>query len=92
MVAQVGNRLPGALVRQSGSCVSGWRGSVFVCTGFLVPIKDPEAVAERLITLIEDPKLREEMGKYGRSKFLKNFTINNSHRELRDAFYEIMED
>ena len=31
-------------------------------TGFTVPVDDPQALAERLATLINDPKLRKQMG------------------------------
>lgn len=32
-------------------------------TGFMVPIKQPKALGEKLLVLAEDPKLREKMGK-----------------------------
>ncbi len=41
-------------------------------TGFLVPPKDPEALAQALQKLIDGPELRKKMGRAGREKALKN--------------------
>lgn len=42
--------------------------------GYMVPVKDPKALAEACIKLIEiDPLEREKMGRYGRHKALKEF-------------------
>jgi asparagine synthase (glutamine-hydrolysing) len=44
-------------------------------TGFLVPVRDASAVADRLATLIEDPDLRAAMGERARERFLERFTL-----------------
>ena len=44
--------------------------------GFLVPVKDPFALAERMIRLIEDPALMEKMGKASRLKAEKEFSLS----------------
>ncbi|HOP55944.1 MAG TPA: glycosyltransferase family 4 protein [bacterium] len=42
--------------------------------GFLVPVKNPEALADAMIKMIEmTEEEREEMGKYGRNKVLREF-------------------
>ena len=41
--------------------------------GYLVPIKDPQALAEAMIKMIEDPELRLAMGKNSRKKVLEEF-------------------
>jgi glycosyltransferase involved in cell wall biosynthesis len=42
--------------------------------GFMVPLKNPQALAEALIRLIEDPGLRRRMGECGRKMVLESFT------------------
>ena len=67
-----------------------WRGipSVVqdgVC-GFLVPVKDPVALAARLEQLIRDPELRRMMGQEGRKRYLENFTIERFHDRMKAVF------
>lgn len=45
--------------------------------GFLVPIKDSEALAEKLRILIEDKDLRVKMGMASRKKAEKEFSLEN---------------
>ncbi len=45
--------------------------------GFLIPIKDSNALAEKLRILIEDKSLRERMGEASRTKAEKYFSIEN---------------
>tara|TARA_B100001059_G_C17766841_1_gene546119 strand:- start:82 stop:1257 length:1176 start_codon:yes stop_codon:yes gene_type:complete len=44
-------------------------------TGFLVPAKSPNALADKIQTLIENPDLRKQMGGAGRALAEKNFAI-----------------
>jgi glycosyltransferase involved in cell wall biosynthesis len=41
--------------------------------GYLVPARDPDALAEAIETLLNDPKLCEQMGRAGREKMLREF-------------------
>ena len=43
--------------------------------GYLVPQKNAAVLAERLLTLIQDPALRNQMGIAGRQKFEMEFTV-----------------
>jgi glycosyltransferase involved in cell wall biosynthesis len=43
--------------------------------GMLVPVRDAEALADALRTLIEDPELRHRLGQAGREIVRKEFTI-----------------
>jgi glycosyltransferase involved in cell wall biosynthesis len=43
-------------------------------TGFLVPQKDAQALAGKLELLIQNKKLREDMGRKGRLRYEQNFT------------------
>lgn len=45
--------------------------------GYLIPIKDSDALAEKLSTLIDNKELREEMGKNSRILAEKDFSIDN---------------
>jgi glycosyltransferase involved in cell wall biosynthesis len=42
-------------------------------TGFLVPAKDADALAEKIILLAKDPALRQRLGTEGRNFVLKNY-------------------
>ena len=44
-------------------------------TGFLVPAKSPNVLADKIQTLIENPDLRKQMGGAGRALAEKNFAI-----------------
>ena len=55
-------------------------------TGFLVPPRDPDALAEALQKLIADPELRRRMGQAGREKALKEFTLDRMLRETERVY------
>lgn len=52
-------------------------------TGFLVPQKNPEAVAAAIAKLLEHPALATEFGKRARARAVEMFSIENSVAELR---------
>lgn len=58
-------------------------------TGFLVPQKNVEALAEKLELLINDSGLRQKMGEAGFSKFEKEYTIEIFENRLKDILSEI---
>lgn len=62
-----------------------WRGIPSVVTdgrnGFLVPVRRPRAVADRLLAL-RDPELRRTMGLEGRRIFEQDFTLKAFHRNM----------
>lgn len=51
-------------------------------TGFLVPQRDPAALAEKLTVLLEDPKLRERMGEAGRQRYEEHFTAEKFEERM----------
>lgn len=55
--------------------------------GFVVPVRDVEAMAEALVTLARDPELRCRMGSAARQRVLEEFTLERQTREWR-ALYE----
>jgi len=58
-------------------------------TGFLVEIKDAEALSERLARLLDDKNLRVEMGRKGRERYLANFTTDIYLQRNREVFLEV---
>lgn len=65
-----------------------WRGIPSVVedgvNGYLVPVKDANAVAEKLLILSREPELRRRMGEAGRRIFEERFTLEAFHRRMED--------
>ncbi len=59
-------------------------------TGYLVPPRDPEALANAIDFLLDNPKLRKDMGKAARARVLKKFTWENAAREMVDVYGEVI--
>lgn len=51
-------------------------------TGYIVPKNDPNELAGKLVSLINDPTLRQSMGLAGRKRFEENFTINQFEERM----------
>src|SRR5207249_3759840 len=59
-------------------------------TGFLVPVGDAAAVADRLATLIQQPGLRSTMGEKGRKRFLERFTLDRFDACIGSIFERVL--
>jgi glycosyltransferase involved in cell wall biosynthesis len=72
-----------------------WRGIPSVVedgrNGFLVPVKDAEAVADRLRLLAADAELRARMGREGRRIFEEKFTLEAFHRSMEKELASVFE-
>jgi glycosyltransferase involved in cell wall biosynthesis len=44
-------------------------------TGFIVPRRDPAALAQAILTLLEKPDLAKEMGEKGRKRVTEHFSL-----------------
>ncbi|HYX21601.1 MAG TPA: glycosyltransferase family 4 protein, partial [Thermoanaerobaculia bacterium] len=44
--------------------------------GFVVPLRDPKAMADAVATLARDPALRARMGRAGRARIARDFTLD----------------
>lgn len=58
-------------------------------TGFLVPPKSPEVLAEKLLKVLEDPNLAKEMGQAGRKTVKGQFSIQtmaSKYHKLYSSF------
>ena len=60
-------------------------------TGYLVPQKNVEALAEKLEVLIKNPDQRQQMGLAGRQKYEKEFTLNAFELRLRNILQEVLD-
>lgn len=58
-------------------------------TGFTVPVDEPEALAQRLTELIEDPYLRERMGQEAAS-FAGNYAWERIARRIVEEVYQTL--
>ena len=58
--------------------------------GFLCPVGDVEAFAEKINLLADSPKLRRKMGEYNRSKVEKMFTVQRMVSEYKDLFEQVL--
>lgn len=55
-------------------------------TGFIVPRRDPQALAEKLSRLAQDPRLRQRMGQSGRERVTSQFALVDQINRF-DQFY-----
>jgi glycosyltransferase involved in cell wall biosynthesis len=58
-------------------------------TGFLVPPRDPDALAARLEVLRADPARAKAMGEAGRARANAYFTWRGIARELEDVYLQV---
>jgi glycosyltransferase involved in cell wall biosynthesis len=58
--------------------------------GFLCPVGDVKAFAEKINLLAESRDLRREMGEYNRTKVEKMFTLEKIAREYQELFEEVL--
>jgi glycosyltransferase involved in cell wall biosynthesis len=72
-----------------------WRGIPVMVeegrTGFMVPIQDPPAVAEKLALLVNDPQRRREMGAAARRYYEQHFTLGMFQRNMEQAVASVVE-
>jgi glycosyltransferase involved in cell wall biosynthesis len=59
-------------------------------TGFLVPQRDAEIMAEKLEVLVMQPALRQQMGSAGRQKFESEFTLDMFEHNLQTILQQLI--
>jgi len=55
-------------------------------TGYLCDIGDDKALAERVITILTDNKLRDQFGRESRKHIVENFSFKDRVQKLEDAY------
>lgn len=59
-------------------------------TAYVVPTRDPEALAAGIDYLVDNPDKRIAMGKAGRKRVLETFTWENAAKEMVDVYEEVI--
>ena len=59
-------------------------------TGLLVPPGDPQALAEALCLLVQDPQMRQRMGEAARQRIAERFNAMAQSRLLEDALLSVV--
>ena len=60
-------------------------------TGFIIPPRDPETLAEKIIYLIKHPDIARKMGEAGRKKFEREYTLSVFEENMINVFNQILE-
>ena len=58
-------------------------------TGFIVPKRDPQAIADKLALFIENADLRKQMGQAGRKKYESAYTLEHFETRFCEILHEI---
>lgn len=59
--------------------------------GILIPVRDPEALARAIDTLVQNPSLRQQMGLRGRQIVEKEFSIERVGKETISVYKKLLE-
>ena len=59
-------------------------------TGILIPIQNPQALADAIITLLNNPEQAREMGKQGKDRVAKDFSLERMVRDYEAIYEEAM--
>lgn len=59
-------------------------------TGYIVPRKNPQAAAEKMVELILDEKARKSMGQAGRDFVLRNYEWKENADRMEKLYYQVV--
>jgi len=59
-------------------------------TGYLVPPKEPEAIADKLLLLLNNARVRKSFGSAGRTRAVENFSIQKAVYEYETCYRAII--
>ena len=60
-------------------------------TGYIVPLKRPDLVAEKIIHLLDNPQLRSEMGSKGRKMVKEKFSVAAHVGKMEAIYHELIQ-
>jgi glycosyltransferase involved in cell wall biosynthesis len=60
-------------------------------TGFLVPTGAPDALAEKIIVLLQDARMRDEFGRHGRERVESEFSLDRMVAQLRAVYQGLLD-
>lgn len=60
--------------------------------GWLVPPDDPSSLQQAILTLFNDPILRQRLGQKGRQRVLQKYTVENMAARLIRLYQDILQD
>lgn len=86
LIEAMGSRLPCVATRVGGNAEALTEG----VTGFLVESEDSDAMGDRLLRLLRDPKLRRGMGQAARQTVESHFSMNAMMTRLTDIYQELL--
>jgi glycosyltransferase involved in cell wall biosynthesis len=58
-------------------------------TGYIAPVGDVEALAERMTRLLRDPQLRVRMGRRARERARRDFSVAQTARQYHDLYWQV---
>jgi len=58
--------------------------------GFLVPAREPKALAEAVLSLLDDPEQARQMGENGRAKVLSQFSQKHMVTQYQDLWLKLL--
>jgi glycosyltransferase involved in cell wall biosynthesis len=58
-------------------------------TGFVVPPRNADALAERILALLDDPALRREMGRNGRALLERDYSLARMLDRLEEVYKRV---
>ena len=61
-------------------------------SGFLVPPENSVSIAQAIACLYDNPELKSELGRAGRSRVLSNFRIETYVEQFEDIYVELLRD
>jgi glycosyltransferase involved in cell wall biosynthesis len=60
-------------------------------TGFLVPSGAPQALAEKIVRLLQDAPLCDELGRHGRARVEREFSLERMVEQMRSVYQALLD-